>query len=80
MHQQIAPQAPQEAQKAQGRELPHERAARLLACWDRHMDAGNYEAARRWMLTLDDPDCDLFLEAHGERMRARELSGVDFFD
>lgn len=76
----MAPQTSAGPQEAQGRELPHERAKRLLATWDQHMGAGNYEAARRWMLTLDDADCDLFLEVHGERMRERELAGVDFFD
>jgi hypothetical protein len=64
----------------QGRELPHERAARLLATWTRYMDAGHYEGARRWVIALSDEDADLFLEAHGRRLKERELAGVDFFD
>jgi hypothetical protein len=75
MHQEIAAQVPQEAADPQARELPHERAARLLATWTRFQEAGELEAARRWVVALSDEDADLFLEAHGRRMREREAAG-----
>lgn len=51
------------------------RAARHLATWDRIMAPGTERAcsdARRWMLTLSDEECEEFLDAHQDRIQARE--------